>query len=173
MYCILKVKLTKDLPLLLQASEQKLNLLSNTAQKNENLAIENLADKHPLDVLLVEDNDINLKFMVMLLTQMGYNPDVALNGVEAISAVEQKNYDLVFMDNQMPRMNGMDATKIIRSMPNGRKMMIVGLSASVFKEDIELAMNIGMNDYLTKPVKIHQIVERIKNCILLKENQIK
>ncbi|WP_339713916.1 ATP-binding protein [Cyclobacterium amurskyense] len=159
--------------LISQASEQKLNLLSNTAQKNENLAIENLADKHPLDVLLVEDNDINLKFMVMLLTQMGYNPDVALNGVEAISAVEQKSYDLVFMDNQMPRMNGMDATKIIRSMPNGRKMMIVGLSASVFKEDIELAMNIGMNDYLTKPVKIHQIVERIKNCILLKENQIK
>jgi len=159
--------------LISQASEEKLTILKNPSQAAENLAIENLADKHPLDILLVEDNDINLKFMVMLLSQMGYTSDVALNGVEAINAVEKKKYDLVFMDNQMPRMNGIDATKIIRTMPNGRKMMIIGLSASVFKEDIKLAMNIGMDDYLTKPVRIQQIVERIKNCILLKEQSVK
>ena len=159
--------------LISQASEEELTISKSPSQASENLAIENLADKHPLDILLVEDNDINLKFMVMLLSQMGYMPDVALNGVEAINAVKKKKYDLVFMDNQMPRMNGMDATKIIRTMPHGRKMMIIGLSASVFKEDIKLAMNIGMNDYLTKPVRIHQIVERIKNCILLKERPVK
>ncbi|GEO22281.1 ATP-binding protein [Cyclobacterium qasimii] len=159
--------------LISQASEEELTISKITSHAAENLAIENLADKHPLDILLVEDNDINLKFMVMLLSQMGYTPDVALNGVEAIKAVEKKKFDLVFMDNQMPRMNGMDATKVIRTMPNGKKMMIIGLSASVFKEDIKLAMNIGMNDYLTKPVRIQQIVERIKNCILLKEKEVK
>jgi CheY-like chemotaxis protein len=73
----------------------------------------------------------------------------------------------------MPRMNGKEATKIIRTMPKGKKMMIVGLSASVFKEDVEEAMKIGMDDYLTKPVKIHQIVEKIKKCILLKEESLK
>ena len=159
--------------LISQGSEEKVNDPKESFLNSENQAIEILAEAHPLDILLVEDNDINLKFMLMLLSQMGYTPEVALNGVEAINAVEKKRFDLIFMDNQMPRMNGMDATKVIRGMANGRKTMIVGLSASVFKEDIELAMNIGMNAYLTKPVKIHQIVEKIKNCIIWKENGFK
>ncbi|WP_339904364.1 ATP-binding protein [uncultured Cyclobacterium sp.] len=164
---------TFSFALISQGSEEKLNDPKEAFIKSEDQAIEELAKEHPLDILLVEDNDINLKFMLMLLSQMGYTPKVALDGLEAISAVEEKRFDLIFMDNQMPRMNGMDATKVIRGMGNGQKAMIVGLSASVFKEDIALAMNIGMNDYLTKPVKIHQIVEKIKNCIIWKENGFK
>jgi PAS domain S-box-containing protein len=164
---------TFSFALISQGSQEKLNDSKKSFLSIENQAIEKLAEDHPLEILLVEDNDINLKFMLMLLSQMGYTPEVALDGIEAIGAVEKKRFDLIFMDNQMPRMNGMDATKVIRGMDKGRKTMIVGLSASVFKEDIEQAMNIGMNAYLTKPVKIHQIVEKIKSCILWKENGFK
>lgn len=125
---------------------------------------EKVAEDFPLKILIVEDNDINLKFMVMLLNQLGYDPDVAINGVDAVKCVEEEQYHLIFMDNQMPGMNGMDATKVIRSMANGKSVVIVGLSASVFKEDVELALSTGMNDYLTKPVKIQQIIDTIKKC---------
>ncbi|MEX0882562.1 MAG: ATP-binding protein [Cyclobacteriaceae bacterium] len=129
-------------------------------------AFENLADGYPLKILLAEDNEINLKFMVMLLGQMGYEIDVALNGLDAVSLVKEKYYDLIFMDYQMPGMNGLDATNIIRTLPNGKGAVIIGLSANVFKEDIKKALNSGMDEYLTKPVKIHSIVEKIKACSL-------
>lgn len=159
--------------LISQISNERLSSKEIVHGIKETPVIDNLAERYPLDILLVEDNDINLKFMLMLLSQMGFAPEVAVNGVEAIEAVDKKEFDLIFMDNQMPRMNGKEATKIIRTMPKGKKMMIVGLSASVFKEDVEEAMKIGMDDYLTKPVKIHQIVEKIKKCILLKEESLK
>jgi CheY-like chemotaxis protein len=159
--------------LIAQISNERVSSKEIVHGIKETSVIENLAERYPLEILLVEDNEINLKFMLMLLSQMGFAPEVAVNGNEAIEAVDKKEFDLIFMDNQMPRMNGKDATKIIRTMPKGKKMMIVGLSASVFKEDVEEAMKIGMNDYLTKPVKIHQIVEKIKKCILLKEESVK
>jgi PAS domain S-box-containing protein len=159
--------------LIAQISNERLSSKEIAHGIKETPVIDNLAERYPLSILLVEDNDINLKFMLMLLSQMGFTPEVAINGIEAIEAIDKKEFDLVFMDNQMPRMNGKDATRIIRTMPKGKKMMIVGLSASVFKEDVEEAMKIGMNDYLTKPVKIHQIVEKIKKCILLKEESLK
>lgn len=75
--------------LISQGSEEKVNDPKESFLNSENQAIEILAEAHPLDILLVEDNDINLKFMLMLLSQMGYTPEVALNGVEAINAVEK------------------------------------------------------------------------------------
>lgn len=136
----------------------------DTPFEKEVVDFERVSEDFPLKILIVEDNDINLKFMVMLLVQLGYEPDIAVNGVDAINCVEEEQYQLIFMDNQMPGMNGMDATKVIRSMENGKRVAIVGLSASVFKEDVELALSIGMNDYLTKPVKIQQIINTIKKC---------
>lgn len=140
--------------------------LSDDTGRKDNVDFEGMAEEYPLKILLVEDNEINLKFMVMLIGQMGYGVDVALNGLEAVKMVEENVYDLIFMDNQMPGMNGMDATKYIRNLKNGKAVTIIGLSASVFKEDIEKALNIGMNGYLTKPVKINEIVEKIKACSL-------
>ncbi|MDN3688381.1 PAS domain-containing hybrid sensor histidine kinase/response regulator [Cyclobacterium jeungdonense] len=136
----------------------------DTSFEKEVVDFERVSDDFPLKILIVEDNDINLKFMVMLLVQLGYEPDIAMNGLDAIKCVEEVQYHLIFMDNQMPGMNGMDATKVIRSMENGKVVVIVGLSASVFKEDVDLALSNGMNDYLTKPVKIQQIIDTIKKC---------
>jgi CheY-like chemotaxis protein len=133
-------------------------------EKSVNDDFEMIARDYPLRILLVEDNEINLKFMTMLMGQMGYDVDVAVNGIDAVKMVEENAYDLIFMDNQMPGMNGMDATKYIRNLKNGKAVTVIGLSASVFKEDIEQALKMGMNDYISKPVKIQEIVNRIKTC---------
>ncbi len=125
-------------------------------------AISKISDRYPLSILLVEDNEINLKFMKLLMKQLGYYVDTAHNGVEAISAVEKKDYDLIFMDYQMPFMDGLEASKSIKSIRRGRNVRIIGLSANVFKEDIEKALLSGMDDYLTKPIKIQELVKKIK-----------
>jgi len=122
----------------------------------------NISEKYPLSILLVEDNDINLKFMKLLMKQLGYNVDTAMNGMEAVCAVKEKDYDLIFMDYQMPMMNGLEASRSIRALENGQNVKIIGLSANVFKEDIEKAYMAGMDDYLTKPIKIKEVVEKIK-----------
>jgi len=140
---------------------KSLSVISGT---KEAVDFEKLAEDYPLRILVVEDNDINLKFMVMLLEQMGYAPDIAMNGMEAVKIVEEHKFDLIFMDNQMPGMNGMEATRIIRTLPHGKLASIVGLSAGVFREDVEKALEIGMTDYLTKPVKIQQIIDKIREC---------
>lgn len=126
--------------------------------------LENISKIYPLKVLLVEDSEINLQFMTMLMNQMGYTVSVATNGIEAIKMVEKEKFELIFMDNQMPGMDGIEATKIIRTIPNGYDVSIIGLSANVFKTDVEMAIKAGMDDYLTKPVRIKDIIEKIKDC---------
>ncbi|MBS9523080.1 response regulator [Litoribacter ruber] len=126
----------------------------------ENLSA--LSDKYPLKILMAEDNEINIQFMSIIFKQMGYIPDFAKNGVEAVAMCKSKRYDLIFMDNQMPKMNGLEATKAIREIEGDHKPTIIGLSANIFKDEIEKAYEAGMDDYLTKPVKIDQIAERIK-----------
>ncbi|WP_186756415.1 PAS domain-containing hybrid sensor histidine kinase/response regulator [Echinicola salinicaeni] len=135
--------------------------LSSDQSQGENV-INKISDRYPLSILLVEDNEINLKFMTLLMKQLGYFVDTAHNGEEAISAVGKKDYDLIFMDYQMPFMNGVEASKAIKSLNRGKNVRIIGLSANVFKEDIERALMSGMDDYLTKPIKIQELVNKIK-----------
>jgi PAS domain S-box-containing protein len=131
--------------------------------EEEGFIWKNMAQDYPLKILLAEDNSTNLLFMDMLMVQMGYEYDVARNGSEAVRKVKESEYDLVLMDIQMPVMNGLEATKIIRK-SKGRKITIVGLSANAFQEDVDLAMESGMDSYLTKPLKINEITSIIKSC---------
>ncbi len=123
-----------------------------------------LASRMPLQILLVEDNDTNLTFMRMLMEQMGYEMEVARNGIEAVEKVRFATFDLILMDIQMPKMNGLEATKVIRKLINGKEVKIVGLSANAFVEDIGKAKAGGMDDYLTKPLSVHELVNVIKKC---------
>lgn len=123
----------------------------------------NMAKEFPLKILLAEDNSTNLLFMDMLMVQLGYEYDVARNGSEAVRKVKESEYDLVLMDIQMPVMNGLEATKIIRK-SNDRKITIVGLSANAFQEDVDLAMEMGMDSYIAKPLKINEITSIIRSC---------
>ena len=117
---------------------------------------------YPLRILLVEDNEINQKFMNIVLSQMGYQPDLAHNGQEAVEMVKNKEYDLIFMDHQMPKMNGAEATLIIRRLENGKNARIIGLSANVLDDSLKDFYQEGKDGYLTKPVKIETLAKAIR-----------
>ncbi|HLW20604.1 MAG TPA: response regulator, partial [Cyclobacteriaceae bacterium] len=122
------------------------------------------SEHFPAKILLVEDNEINRKFMSIVFTQMGYQPDIAKNGQEAIDMVLQKSYDIIFMDHQMPKMNGAEATKAIRGLENGPAIKIIGLSANVLDKDADDQYREGKDGHLAKPVKIEDIAETIRSC---------
>lgn len=112
-----------------------------------------------LKLLLVEDNDINKKFFVKLLKMKGLNCDVAVNGVEAVSASEHKDYDIIFMDCQMPVMDGYEATRQIRTAEGDQKhTVIVAMTAYAMIEDKEKCLEAGMDGYLSKPVDLEQVL---------------
>ncbi|MDR2007129.1 MAG: response regulator, partial [Acidaminococcales bacterium] len=117
---------------------------------------------HGVRFLVVDDNDINLVIAENVLTTYGAAVDTASSGAEAIELVQKNDYDIVFMDHMMPEMDGVDATKIIRSRPGEKyqKMPIVALTANVVGDVRDLFLESGMNDFLSKPLEIREI-ERI------------
>jgi two-component system, sensor histidine kinase and response regulator len=116
-----------------------------------------------IKVMVVEDNPINMKLMDTLLSKYGIMVDKATNGKNAVEMLKKNNfYNIIFMDMQMPEMNGIDATKIIRK-DICKDIPIIALSAAVLKEDHDSAIKAGMNDFLEKPVnidKLHEILKR-------------
>jgi CheY-like chemotaxis protein len=113
-----------------------------------------------LKVLLVEDNVINRKLVKTFLDKLGCETHVACDGKEAVEKVRKDNYDIVFMDIQMPGMNGIEATETIRKTVS-RDIPIVALTAAVMEEDRRKSMASGMNDYMTKPVKFDDLKEML------------
>ena len=110
-------------------------------------------------VLLVEDNDINQKVARRLLERLGLRPDSAWNGVEAVEAARETAYDLVFMDIQMPEMDGFIATRHLRQQTGATRndVPIVAMTAHAMKGDRERCLEAGMNDYISKPVKAREL----------------
>ncbi|HTI45858.1 MAG TPA: response regulator, partial [Casimicrobiaceae bacterium] len=119
-----------------------------------------MAARHPLRILLAEDNVVNQKLALRILQQMGYRADLASNGIEAIESVRRQVYDVVLMDVQMPEMDGLDATRTIcsRWRPEERPR-IVAMTANAMQGDREMCFAAGMDDYLTKPIRVERLVE--------------
>jgi PAS domain S-box-containing protein len=130
----------------------------------------NMADKYPLKIMIAEDNKTNLRFMDMLMGQLGYSYEVASNGAEAVDLAKINDYDLILMDIQMPVMNGLDACRKIRK-SRSNSVEIIGLSANAYQEDVDRALKAGMDAYLTKPVKINDLADIFKNCSEKKFNK--
>jgi signal transduction histidine kinase/ActR/RegA family two-component response regulator len=117
------------------------------------------ATRHPLRILLVEDNAVNQKLALRLLARMGYQADVAANGIEAIDAVERRPYDLVLMDVQMPEMDGLEATRqIVDRMDSARRPWIVAMTANAMEGDREQCIAAGMQGYISKPIRVDEFV---------------
>ncbi len=125
-----------------------------------------MAREYPMRIILAEDNDLNLQLMTLILEQLGYDFEVAKNGQEALDMVQQKEFDIILMDVQMPVLNGLEAAKEIRKLEGKEKIFIVGLSANVFEEDQKKAVDAGMDDYLTKPIRLVALAEKIKEYSL-------
>ncbi|MDM8564415.1 response regulator [Candidatus Halobeggiatoa sp. HSG11] len=109
-------------------------------------------------ILLVEDNSINQKLVKLILTKRGFLVDIAENGVEAIKMIEKDSFDIVFMDIQMPEMDGNEATKLIRKNPKYANLPIVAMTAHAMNDDKEKSLEAGMNDYIVKPIDNKQLL---------------
>ncbi|NQW02247.1 MAG: CHASE domain-containing protein [Rhodospirillales bacterium] len=118
-------------------------------------------DVSSLRILLAEDNTVNAMIAEAFLTQFGHSVFVAVNGLEAVAAMERSDYDLILMDIHMPEMNGIEATKAIRNTPAGRHIPIVGLTAEAFAERHQQFKKDGMDEVLTKPFTEDQLREML------------
>jgi CheY-like chemotaxis protein/HPt (histidine-containing phosphotransfer) domain-containing protein len=142
-------------------------------------------DKESLKILLVEDNAVNQKVALRLIEKIGYHTDLASNGIEAIEAVQSNEYDVVFMDLLMPEMDGLEASKQIKeSSTNKSRPKIIAMTANSMLGDRELCMDAGMDDYISKPIRIDELEialdkwlavvaeEREKHLVDFKDNKI-
>jgi CheY-like chemotaxis protein len=114
--------------------------------------------KNGIRVLIVEDNMVNQRIALKMLQNLGYTPDVASNGREAIEAILRNRYEAILMDCQMPEMDGFETTKEIRKLEGaGARIPIIALTANAMSGDRELCVEAGMDDYLAKPVDLQQL----------------
>lgn len=115
--------------------------------------------------LVVEDNQVNQRIVASMLRALGHRSRVVSNGKEALTAVEEERFDLVLMDCQMPEMNGLEATSIIRNSHSSEQLPIVALSANVFASDREACLDAGMDDFLFKPLHIEELDQCVRRVL--------
>jgi CheY-like chemotaxis protein len=132
-----------------------------------------MAARHPLRILLTEDNLVNQKLAMRLLLQMGYRADLAVNGIEAIASIERECYDVVLMDVQMPEMDGLDASRTITTRWSaGERPRIVAMTANAMQGDRERCVAAGMDDYVTKPIRVDALVDALLAVLPRKDIRI-
>ena len=117
-----------------------------------------------LRILLVEDNPINQLLALEMLSKAGYAADTANDGLEAVERVRAGDYDLILMDMQMPRLDGLEATRQIRMLPGLRQPVIVAMTANAFREDQEACAEAGMNDFISKPIAYDRFVGTLRRA---------
>lgn len=130
---------------------------------NQNVA----KDLHHLNILVVEDNELNQFLIQSLLLKCNASVKVASDGVEAITMLKERNFDIILMDIQMPNMDGYEATKQIRSTFNNKKQHtpIIAMTAHALVGEKEKCQSAGMNDYITKPIRINDLLNCIQKVI--------
>ncbi|PKK36171.1 hypothetical protein BWI96_12210 [Siphonobacter sp. SORGH_AS_0500] len=120
-----------------------------------------MSSQYPLQILIAEDNQVNQRVIKTILTKLGYEPDLAENGEQALTAALTHPYDLILMDMQMPVLDGLEATQQIRQLLP-KQPVIIALTANVVAGTEDICMEAGMDDYLTKPVKIEELMQMLK-----------
>jgi CheY-like chemotaxis protein len=129
---------------------------------------ESFAHRHPLRILLVEDDRVNLKLMCMMLRKLGYEPLIAQDGEEAVEVFRREHPDCVLMDLQMPRKDGLQATREIRetenAIPEEERAFIAALTANIVAEDRRQCFEVGMDEYMNKPIKCEVLAKALERA---------
>ncbi len=157
-----------------QLLDSLMEILDNYVELEDSNNESSFAHRHPGEILVVEDNLANRKVILRQLKNMGYKPDSAEDGESGLEALREKRYDLVLMDLQMPKLNGLDATRRIREAES--KLMenpllkiepikIVAVTADAIKGDRERALEAGMDDYIAKPVRAHSLRDMLRRIL--------
>ena len=121
------------------------------------------ARNQDLRILLAEDNPVNQKVALAMLNHLGYKADVAVNGRDVLNRLEEKSYDVILMDIQMPEMDGLEATRSIRSsLPGAMQPKIIAMTAYTLQGDREQCLAAGMDEYISKPVKMEELREALE-----------
>lgn len=141
-------------------------IAGTVSTRSINTAVDpNLAEHHPLKILLAEDHAVNQKVALQILQRMGYRADVAGNGIEVLEALQRQPYDVVLMDMQMPEMDGLEATERIRQdWATERRPYIIAMTANAMQGDREACIRAGMDDYISKPIRIQKLAEALSRC---------
>jgi CheY-like chemotaxis protein len=127
-----------------------------------------MGQRHPLSILLVEDNAINQKVALRMLGRLGYQADVANSGSEALAILQRKPYDVVLMDIQMPEMDGVETAQRIRQQwPPQQWPRIVAVTAHALDGDRERYLALGMDDYVSKPLHSEELMDVLYKCVPL------
>jgi signal transduction histidine kinase/ligand-binding sensor domain-containing protein/ActR/RegA family two-component response regulator len=125
----------------------------------------------PFRILVAEDNVINRQLILHILGNLGYEPEFVENGVEAVAAVGKQEFDLILMDIQMPEMDGLEATRLIRECPN-RQPVVIALTANAMRGDREECLQAGMDDYISKPVRLDELMQLLEKWAVQRNRRI-
>ena len=142
------------------ASESEINLLTNPPLPQ----IKKIYDQSQLKILIADDDEINQEFGLLLLKTFGYDADIANNGLEVLELLKKQSYDIILMDMQMPEMDGLTATKMIRE-SSQTQPWIIAVTANVLERDRQKCLEVGMNDYLSKPIMIEDFNHAISKYL--------
>jgi CheY-like chemotaxis protein len=124
-----------------------------------------MVQRHPLRILLAEDNSVDQEVALGLLGKMGYRADVVSDGLEVLEALEQQPYDVILMDVRMPELDGLEATRCIRERWFARRQpKIIAMAASAMQADRELCLEAGVDDYISKPVRMEGLADVLSKC---------
>jgi len=152
--------------------QQVANQQTKRAQQTGNNTGTRLSDQHPLTILVADDNEVNQKVAQKLLGWLGYEVELVSNGLEAVNRLAERPFDVIFMDIQMPEMDGVSAAqKILERYGDGKRPFIIAMTAHALKGDREKLLDGGMDAYISKPVRLDSLTEVlqkiIQKCIIL------
>ena len=131
------------------------------------LLSEQFAEKYPMSILIAEDNLINQKLITKVINKLGYDPLVVNNGNQALEALAAHAYDIILMDVQMPELDGLETTRIIRKSEH-KQPYIIAMTASAMAEDKTAALEAGMNHFISKPISIQALVDVLEKSYVNK-----